>query len=189
MTEYKDFPKLEWKEIKTSKVKTYQLGEEPEIIYLITIRDDEYMIVHEDGFNLNTGKVEFMNAKEVKDNYNIDTGIEVVDHLSESYSEAMQHLIDYEESISKHNENLLSEIAYEKSDFEGLIDGSFINGKIEWVDKPNFTPVPNPRFFGVFTLIGSERLNIGEPSLDFRGFFYVEVKGFDKCLKIPVTNI
>jgi hypothetical protein len=189
MVENRDFPKFEWKEIKTSKVKTYHLDEDPEIIYLITIRDNEYMIVHEDAFDLNTGKVEFMNAKEVKDNYNIDTGVEVDDHLSKFYRKDKQNRFECDESIRKHNEDLLSEIAYEKSDFEDLIDGSFINGKIEWVDNPNFTPIPNPRFFGVFTLIDNKRLNIGDPSLDFLGFFYVEVKGFDKCLKIPVTNI
>jgi len=62
----------EWKEIKSDKVRVFQLDEEPEIFYLIKIRDNEYMTIQEDGYDLNTGKVEFANKKEIEDKYSID---------------------------------------------------------------------------------------------------------------------
>ena len=49
----------------------FQLGDEPEIFYVIPMRMSEYMVVHEDDFDLNTGKVEFFNAQEIKDKYGI----------------------------------------------------------------------------------------------------------------------
>lgn len=64
--------KLKWIEFKSNKIRTFRLEEEPEIIYLIKIRDNEYMIVHEDGYDMNTGTVNFVNNKEIKDKYNID---------------------------------------------------------------------------------------------------------------------
>lgn len=66
------FEKLKWKEIQSNKVRVFQLDEEPEIFYLIKIRENEYMIIHEDGYDLNTGKVEFANKKEVNERYNIN---------------------------------------------------------------------------------------------------------------------
>lgn len=64
--------KLKWIEIK-SLVKTFNLKDEPELIHIIkTGYRDEYMIVYEDAHNLNTGKVEFANKKQIKDKYGID---------------------------------------------------------------------------------------------------------------------
>jgi hypothetical protein len=39
---------------------------------LIKIRDNEYMIVHEDGYDMNTGKVEFLNKEQVIEKYGIE---------------------------------------------------------------------------------------------------------------------
>jgi hypothetical protein len=58
---------LKWKEIQSNKVRTFQLGDEPEIFYLIKIREDEYMIVFVDGYDQQTGKVEFANKQQVFD--------------------------------------------------------------------------------------------------------------------------
>ena len=56
-----------WEEIESNKVRVFQLGEEPEIVYLIKIRENEYMTVYEDGYDQNTGKVEFLNKEQVCD--------------------------------------------------------------------------------------------------------------------------
>ena len=62
---------LKWNEIETNTVKTYQLGEEPELIHVIKIRYNEFMVVHEDGYDMKTGEVEFMTSKRLEDKYNI----------------------------------------------------------------------------------------------------------------------
>lgn len=66
------FITLKWKEIKSNKVRVFQLEDEPEIFYLIKIRDDEYMVVFEDGYDLQTGKVEFANKQQVCNKYGIN---------------------------------------------------------------------------------------------------------------------
>jgi hypothetical protein len=66
------YQNLKWKEITTNKVRVFQLDEEPEVFYLIKIRDNEYMIVHEDAYDMNTGKVEFLNKEQVIGKYGIE---------------------------------------------------------------------------------------------------------------------
>lgn len=68
------FEDLKWKEIQSNKVRVFQLDEEPEVIYLIKIRENEYMIIHEDedGYDQNTGRVEFVNKQEVYDKYGVN---------------------------------------------------------------------------------------------------------------------
>jgi hypothetical protein len=61
----KQFEDLKWKEIQSNKVRVFQLGGEPEIVYLIKIRENEYMTIYEDGYDQNTGKVEFLNKEQV----------------------------------------------------------------------------------------------------------------------------
>jgi hypothetical protein len=61
-----------WKEIPSSKVRVFQLADEAEIFYLIRIREDEYMIVLEDGYDLQTGKVSFANKQQVYDRYGVN---------------------------------------------------------------------------------------------------------------------
>ncbi|MFW5847440.1 MAG: hypothetical protein ACOCVF_00780 [bacterium] len=63
---------MKWREIKTNKVRTYQLEDEPEVIYVIKIRDNEYLVVMEDAFNLNTGNVEFHNERTLKAKFGIN---------------------------------------------------------------------------------------------------------------------
>lgn len=64
--------KQEWNQIKSNKINVYQLDDHPEIIYVIKIRDNENMIVHEDGYDLATGKVEFLNDAELKSKYKLN---------------------------------------------------------------------------------------------------------------------
>ena len=68
----KPFEDLKWKEIQSNKVRVFQLEDEPEIFYLIKIREDEYMIVFEDGCDQQTGKVEFANKQQVYDRYGVN---------------------------------------------------------------------------------------------------------------------
>lgn len=68
----KQLEDLKWEEIKRDKVKAFQLGDEPEVLYLIKLRDNEYMLVFEDGYDMNTGKVEFANTQKLKNDYGIN---------------------------------------------------------------------------------------------------------------------
>jgi NMD protein affecting ribosome stability and mRNA decay len=68
----KTFEDLKWKEIQTNKVRVFQLEDELEIFYLIKIREDEYMIVFEDGYDQQTGKVEFANKQQVFGRYGVN---------------------------------------------------------------------------------------------------------------------
>lgn len=64
--------KLKWKEINAKKIRAFQLDEEPEMFYLIPLRSPEYMIVHEDAYDLTTGNVDFLNKDEIENKYGID---------------------------------------------------------------------------------------------------------------------
>ena len=66
------FNDLKWKEIQSNKVRVFQLEDEAEIFYLIKIREDEYMIVFEDGYDQQTGKVEFTDKQKIFDTYGIN---------------------------------------------------------------------------------------------------------------------
>lgn len=56
-----------------STVKTFRLGEEPELIHVIkTGFNDKYMVVYEDAYELACGEVAFVNAKELLERYGID---------------------------------------------------------------------------------------------------------------------
>ena len=72
LLDMKQFEDLKWKEIQSNKVRVLQLEDEPEILYLIKIREDEYMIVFEDGYDQQTGKVEFANKQQVCDRYGVN---------------------------------------------------------------------------------------------------------------------
>lgn len=67
---------MEWNEIKGREVRCFRLGEEPEVFYLIKIRDNEYMAVHDDAYTLKTGNVEFLSKESLLEKYNIDLGSE-----------------------------------------------------------------------------------------------------------------
>ena len=65
------FDNLKWTEIQ-SKSKSFQLGDEPEVIHIIkTGFIDNYMVVHEDAYELELGKVEFGTKIEIETKYNI----------------------------------------------------------------------------------------------------------------------
>ena len=63
---------MNWHEIESDKVRVFQLEDEPEIVYIIRIRDNEFMVVHEDGYDLFTGSVEFNNTEEMKQKFDIN---------------------------------------------------------------------------------------------------------------------
>ena len=62
----------DWNEIKGKDVRVFQFKDVPEIFYLIPTREDEYMIVHDDAWEINTGKVEHLNSSEIKSKYGIE---------------------------------------------------------------------------------------------------------------------
>jgi hypothetical protein len=64
--------KLVWREINTSKVKTFQLGDEPELLHIIKVRDNEYMVINEDAYDINTGILVFYNKETIKNKFNIN---------------------------------------------------------------------------------------------------------------------
>lgn len=68
----KPFEDLKWKEIESNKVKVFQLGDEPEILYLIKIRGDKYMIVFDDGLGQKTGELKFITKTGLLDIYGIE---------------------------------------------------------------------------------------------------------------------
>lgn len=62
----------ETKEIK-SQCRTFQLGNEPELIHVIkTGFKNRYMVVHEDAYEFLLGKVDFMTREEIKKIYKIE---------------------------------------------------------------------------------------------------------------------
>lgn len=62
---------MEYKEIK-SRCRTFLHKEEPEVIHIHKIRENEYIVVHEDAHDINTGKVEiFFSKYELEDKFKI----------------------------------------------------------------------------------------------------------------------
>jgi hypothetical protein len=63
---------MDLKEIK-SQCRTFQFGEDPELIHVIkTGFKNRYMVVHEDAYEFLLGKVEFRTREEIKKVYGID---------------------------------------------------------------------------------------------------------------------
>jgi len=63
---------LRFKEIK-SNCRTFQLDEDPELIHVIkTGFEDKYMVVHEDAYQLDLGKVEFGTKEEIENKFKIE---------------------------------------------------------------------------------------------------------------------
>lgn len=62
-----------WKEIKSTQVRTFQWGEEPEVIHIIkTGFEDTYLVVWEDAYQLTLGKTDIMSKQMIKDKFNIE---------------------------------------------------------------------------------------------------------------------
>lgn len=57
---------------KRKKIRTFQLGDEPKIIYIIPHRFNEYILVHEDPYHLNNDNTEFLKGEEIKEKYKIN---------------------------------------------------------------------------------------------------------------------
>jgi hypothetical protein len=64
-----------WREIKGKNVKCYQLGEEPEVFYVIPLYKDEFLIVHIDAWDYKTGETERLSSEQIKEKYKIDISI------------------------------------------------------------------------------------------------------------------
>jgi len=61
-----------WREINYTKVRTYQLGEEPELIYVIPVGAERYLaVVHDDAYDLDAGKVEIVTPEYLEKVYGI----------------------------------------------------------------------------------------------------------------------
>lgn len=61
-----------WKQIK-SNTKTFQLGDEPELIHIIkTGHEDQYIIAYEDAYEYLNGKCELLNSEEVFKKFGIN---------------------------------------------------------------------------------------------------------------------
>ena len=62
-----------WTQVKSAEIKTFQWGDEPEVIHIIkTGFDDLYLVVWEDAFQVSLGKTEILNKKDIKDKFNIE---------------------------------------------------------------------------------------------------------------------
>lgn len=61
-----------WNQIK-SNTRTFQFGEEPELIHIIkTGQKDQYIIAYEDAYEYLNGKSELLSAEGVMDKFGID---------------------------------------------------------------------------------------------------------------------
>ena len=63
---------LKWKEIKGRLVRVFQFGDEPQVIYVISNRPNEHMVLYDDAFELSTGKIEFYNTDGFKQKFGIE---------------------------------------------------------------------------------------------------------------------
>lgn len=56
----------------SSVIKTFRLQDEPELIHIIkTGFKDKYMVVYEDAYELNLGKVSFGTKTEIENKFNV----------------------------------------------------------------------------------------------------------------------
>lgn len=71
-----------WKEI-NSNIKTFQFGEEPEIIHIIkTGHKNLYIVVHDDAYQYFTGRTELCSKEEIKNKFSIDIDKVINEHES-----------------------------------------------------------------------------------------------------------
>jgi hypothetical protein len=103
----------------------------------------------------------------------------------QQYSEAMQSLIDYENEIFEHNQNILKGIDCE--DLQSILEEVTITGKMEWSDKPKFKAENPPDKCGIFTLEFVDQWSVGMEGDSFEGFMYIKINGYDKYLKVPYS--
>lgn len=77
MNEQEHFLDLGWREVKRPKVRVFQRKNEPKLIYVIKVRENKFMVIHEDTYGVNTGKIEHLQGYELA----IDYGIFPEDHF------------------------------------------------------------------------------------------------------------
>jgi hypothetical protein len=64
--------KLYWEPIDRN-IESFKLSDEPELIHVIqTGFNDKYMVVYEDAYEINLGKVIFGTKKEIENKFNIN---------------------------------------------------------------------------------------------------------------------
>jgi len=63
--------KMNWTKIKNSNWVSFILGEEPECIHILKHRNDEYIVVYNDAYDLTTGKSELLNSQDILSKFNI----------------------------------------------------------------------------------------------------------------------
>jgi len=77
LTEHQFDPKdslpLKWVEITAPQIRTFQLGDEPELIHIIkTGFEDKYIVSWEDAYELMLGSTDVMTKEEIKHRYDIE---------------------------------------------------------------------------------------------------------------------
>lgn len=104
-----------------------------------------------------------------------------------AWADAIASLIEWENEIFDHNEEILKTIKHDPDDFKTLMDDGCvrITDKMQWVEKPTFKPEQKPDVFGAFTLTHIDQWTTGMEGDSYAGYMYVKVDGFDKWLKIP----
>jgi hypothetical protein len=64
---------LKYREIKSDRCRTFQLGEEPELLHIIKSGfENEYIVVYEDAHEIDYGKAEVLTKEQVKHKFNIE---------------------------------------------------------------------------------------------------------------------
>lgn len=62
-----------FKEIKSPQIKSFQWGDEPEVIHIIkTGFEDKYILVWEDAYEAMLGKTEILTRKQIKEKFNVE---------------------------------------------------------------------------------------------------------------------
>jgi hypothetical protein len=62
---------MQVKSMGLAKFWIYQFGDEPEVMYVLKRRDDEYLVVYDDAWDQSTGKTEYYNKKDFEEKFNI----------------------------------------------------------------------------------------------------------------------
>jgi len=62
---------IKFKEIGTDRIKCFQRGDEPEIIYIIPAYGGS-MVVHDDGWGIRTGETEILDKETILSKYGIE---------------------------------------------------------------------------------------------------------------------
>jgi hypothetical protein len=60
-----------WKEFNNAGWRSFALNGEPECIHILKHRDDEYIVVYNDAYDLSTGRSEVVSAEDIFIKFNI----------------------------------------------------------------------------------------------------------------------